>query len=750
MVVHERLSYPEPMPPFSLILLFLALSGGFPASWAAPARSACPSDEFTDRLEGLGSNSSLERERAERWLAAHIGPADYEGLRETARAGDIEVRRRLARVLGDRGGHLGLAVRFLGESDPPLRRVGEQAVRTLLSRWNSDLAAPGIVEEELERALGLLGERDRTELLQIDLAAPLDETVEMLAHLPGVPVALLVDPGLPTRSTLPPGEESSITEGTWWELVLRLAHAHGVGVEGFALPPERGELLRDGGLIRFTARAEIGKTPAEEFLLRWCSSLAGPRATGDSPRRRGAILSLAATGWPALIALLEERWESDRDRAALDGLLLSASRGRLAPCLVRGEELAELVTITEMDLDEGSPESLARAHRFLRALDSAGCISPAGEDLSEVVLQGWSEASPRGRWLRLALLETIGCHCAPGAAPRRAVRELLIGPPRSVPPLLLFQALRAWVVLVRGEIDPPFSTGAGFSSDADRLGDPEGLLRAPIDREESRDLVALLRRGQIAPPTAWRSPESLPESLDRDARLLLFAWWFGVDPAAAADHLRALLCPGAELEVELEVGDRASEILHRALLRGERDRVDKVWRLARRGCSSDRERLAIDRTAFLAGALAVERVALLVDIALLPPPPPERIGDLTLLGVVGGLPAGGVRAERARGVLLEYLGGLLKADIDRVDTSPARDVLAALERSLEGLWAGETRSGGPAERLLLDLEVLLREQRKSDLSTELRRREWPRPPRVDPRPLRADDRRLDPERLGIR
>ena len=736
MVDEARLSYPGGMPAASLLLAFLTLAG----SVSPPA---APLDDLSERLVALGSESSRERERAERWLGAHVTLADYSGLRETARGGDVEVRRRLARVLGGADRHLELAARFLGETDPELRRVGDQAVRALIAHWNSDLALAGIVDDELERALDLLGERDRAHLLRIDLTEPLAETVERLASHPSVPISLVVDPGLPTRANPAPGEESVVTVGPWWELVPLLARSHGVGVEGFGLPSERGALLRDGGMVRFTARAEIGAAPAVDFLVRWCAALA-PNSPAASSRPRETILSLAATGWPAAIGLLEARWERDRDRAALDGLFRAAGRGRLAAGLTGTAELAELVAIAERGLDGGTPEGLARAHRFLRALGAAGCVSPRGEDLAAAILIGWREASARGRWLRLALLETLGCQAPPEAPARVVTRELLTARPSSrpsgaVPPRLLFQALRTWAVLVRAEPEPCV------------FGDPAALLAAPRNDEEERELVSLCRRTGLAPPSAWRDPAALPSELPgaragsdpARERLLLFAWWFGFDEGVAADHLHALLTSAAPPATSIRHGEDAAEILERAGLRGERARVLEVLRLARGVAATDPVRIAVDRTALLAGALPAGRIPAVAEAALRPPPPPAVVSDLALLGAVAGLPAGGERADRARALLLERFTTLLTDDA-AIDAPATRELLSALERALRGLYGGGMSAGDRAENLLLKLEARLREQRRRSLSAELRRREWPLPPRAHPRAPDADDRRLDP------
>jgi len=159
------------------------------------------------------------------------------------------------------------------------------------------------------------------------------------------------------------------------------------------------------------------------------------------------------------------------------------------------------------------------------------------------------------------------------------------------------------------------------------------------------------------------------------------------------------------------------------------------------------EAYAVDRVSFLAEVMPPEQVPDFLERVVGEPTWPESGPDLPLLGVAAGLPVASGPPAAAREALLALLRGLLSSDAE-----PARGaaVLAALERALEGLHARGERTGGPGDALLSELESLLREHREAKLVQEMRRRSWPLPPRVELRPPGADERRLDPARLGLR
>ena len=264
---------------------------------------APPPDDVAQELAALAAPTSIERERAERWLAAHVEAEDFALLREAGRAGDVEVRRRLARALGAADRHLALAVRFLREDTAELRRLGSQAVQAALARWNPDLIEPPVAGEELRRALLLLGEHGRSEVLQLDLAAPLAESLGILARRAEVPLAMVLEPGLSTRPSFPAGGGPALATGPWWELVLRLAGAHGVGVEAFGVPIEReAEPGPPGGFLHLTPLAEAGRGNGATMVERWCRALGAPRGT---PGRAAAAEALAGMEWPAARVLLK-------------------------------------------------------------------------------------------------------------------------------------------------------------------------------------------------------------------------------------------------------------------------------------------------------------------------------------------------------------------------------------------------------------------------------------------------------------
>src|SRR5262245_15844091 len=91
-------------------------------------------DEFTEQLARLGAARADERAAAERWLEAHLVIERYPELAGAARAGDAEVRARLARVLSSDPRHLGLALALSAEKDAGLAALGREAVRAGVAR----------------------------------------------------------------------------------------------------------------------------------------------------------------------------------------------------------------------------------------------------------------------------------------------------------------------------------------------------------------------------------------------------------------------------------------------------------------------------------------------------------------------------------------------------------------------------------------------------------------------------------------
>ncbi|MEW6074144.1 MAG: hypothetical protein AB1726_16310 [Planctomycetota bacterium] len=705
------------------LLLSLSLS----LSLSLTAAAAPAADELADRLVELAAPESAARERAERWLAAHLEPADASRVQAAAASGDAEVRRRLARALGAADRHLGLALSLLGASAPAVREVGREAVLAALGRYDPDLLVPPLVAEDLARALAIQGELRLVEVAQVDLAAPLGESLEILGRRPEVAVALVLEPDLPTRPAWPSAGEPVLAAGPWWDLVAALAAAHGVGIEAFGLPPERGAGRGPGGgFVHFTPRSEAGRGRAGELLLRWSEAFA---TSSSVARRAAAARALAASGWPAALAYLEVRW-SEGDEAALEGLLLAAGRGSVALSLLRPSAVRTLVARAEADLDGADPAAGDRAHRVLYALSAGKAIGPAGEELAPAVLAGWESASPRGRWLRLALLEGMGISGDHGAEARARTRALLMDRPGSVPPALLVQALRAWIVL------------AGEEGEELVLSDPVGLLLAPRDPAETEELVLLLRRARVVPPSSWRPPADLPARFGPPPRLAVFAWWLGREPEVAGAHLRALVA-GAGLDPRL-AGELAGEVLRRAVRRGEGPAAAVALAAARALAADDAERLRLDRAALLGECLAPAEVGELLARLTAADRDPGRGPDLALLGAVGGIPARQGAPAEAREALLGLFGSLLAAD---VPPERAAGVLGALERVLEGLFAGGEREGGLGEAVLATIESRRREHRSTKLAEELRRRDWPLPPGVRLVPPGADERRLDPERI---
>src|SRR5437867_5552752 len=121
---------------------------------------------------------------------------------------------------------------------------------------------------------------------------------------------------------------------------------------------------------------------------------------------------------------------SRADRAALEGLLLAAARGRVAPALLSPAVLEPLLT----EAEQAGPSSA----RILCALARSGCSDAQGGALAGRLLAGFERATPRSRWIRLFLLARNGC-AASEVVP--LARALLADP--SIDAALRLQALHA-------------------------------------------------------------------------------------------------------------------------------------------------------------------------------------------------------------------------------------------------------------------------------------------------------------------
>ncbi|MEM7306065.1 MAG: hypothetical protein AAF682_05310 [Planctomycetota bacterium] len=606
-------------------------------------------DDVVLRLTELSAPEAAVRGRAERWLATHLRSEHSELLLRAIEGGDAEVRRRLGRAVGADDGALALVVDLLGEGGAALG-VGREAGAEIAARWSTSLDWQPLTDLELARALERRSHGRRADLLAIDMAAPLAETVDRLARIGGLPIGVVLDPALGARATQPAFDERLPYLGTWDQLVLALSVAHGVGLEGAGLDTDGDS--EGGAFLRFTQPGEAGLRTGAETLLAWLQAAGEGQA--PSPRRDAALRALVETGWPAALPLAVGRWERG-DEGALDAVLSGAAVERWTPALARRSTIEVLLSRLRLALGGGRVEE---ADRIARALAGAPCRLTDGASLPALLASPWESAGPEERRRLLVALEATACAGAEGWEER--LRAALAEPAASSE--LLRQAVRAWAAVV--------VPAGGPSGAAPTPAAPAALLGAGRGwrREVYGELGSWIQRAGLVPPATLRDPGRLAQMglgpAESGARGVLLGWWLGSGEAdVAAALLAAAPTPARTL----------GGLLGAAVRRGEGDEVRALLARARQFGPDEATGLALDRVALFAGVLEPERRAALLDRA-------ATSNDLDLLAALASqaAPAG----ETARMRLLERLDEGLERPLPVQELFP---VTEAIEQALTGL-----------------------------------------------------------------
>lgn len=648
------------------------------------AAGAAP-DEFTEQLARLGAARAAERAAAERWLEAHLVAARYPELAEAALAGDAEVRGRLVHVLSSDARHLPLALALSAEKEAELGALGRAAVRAGVVQADPSLAQPA-VREGLDSLLRHAASASPPRYLRIDARLPLAEMIEQLELVGELPLGLTLDPRVATRTSR---REVEIPAGPWNDVLLLAARALGVEVEVHGLDRGRGSAL--GSFVRLAA--ETGPPPSGvDLVSEWLFALAGERDEGTRVR---AACNLAASDFAPGLEWMDQLVRSRSDRAALEGLLLAAARGRVASALLDPAVLEPL-------LAEAETQAGPRSARILCALAHAGCFDAAGAALAPRLLAGFQTATPRARWMRLFLLERNGC--AAGEVGPLA-RALLADP--GTPPVLRLQALFSLAAPSSAEPSEPL-----------RLEGTAELFRLDLDAPLDERLGRVLRLLGQAPP--FPDPAKIPPDWSASSRLgLVQAWLWRGEAGPLGAHLAAWMqVPPAEARARGEaLADElrpwrargAEKLLGEALKRAEDLAPAQAAALAR-----VRLLLGLVPAAEVPAALARGRYEL----------EGERT-DLALLAALTAYPAANAFAVDARRALDARVASAL-AESRRVQESTA--LLRALESAASGLYSAGLDEEGDA--FLEDVQRLSGRS-KTELGRWLDRRPWPSAPLVE-------------------
>jgi len=469
--------------------------------------------ELAGWLERAGSADWVERERAQRWLATHLEPADAAVVAARAASGDAEVRERLARAIGGEARLVELAAGLALRPEPGAAQLGREALREQILSFDAGADATGGDSIDWLYELRLSAPARLALPAQVHSAAP-GEFLDLCARRAPGAVALVLDPRVrDARSRVQAGELA----GTLPELLLQFAAERELRVLGFGFGPQ--EEGRDWILL---APQNAPAASGVELLSAWTLGAADP--SREANERAADARALAASGWPAGLALLESRWKLG-ESFALDGLVLAAGRGRVAPALQEpARQRALYASLAALVADEKDGAALARASAIARALAAAGPLSRRGDALGPLALEGFARASAREQWLRLSVLEGQGRPFAEALAAADAVLAA-----RASPAALLMQALRLRAALV------------GAASAAALPADARALLEWAGDERRRAELRALWLGLGLGWPAAWNGLEALGSALPAEARglLLELAWLAGAKEPALL-HARAL------------------------------------------------------------------------------------------------------------------------------------------------------------------------------------------------------------------
>lgn len=392
-------------------------------------------------IERLGSAEAAVRERAERHLAAHLSSEDLAPIVRALRAGDAEVSRRLVDALAADPRRLGLAAFLANEPRPELRSAGESALAQMIGAWCPTCGERGLGREALERVAG----EGAPSWARLPAGKePPAAVLERLDRLAGLGLPLALDPSV--RELGPRAWPEA--DGDALTLVKGLLSVFDLDLEVFGLDGERAS---DSTWVLVTRRGLARLAGGRALLVD-----AVRRVQGGGAEAPAAALLLAGCGWPAALAWLEERaWSGDG--AALDGLLLAAASGRVAPGLATPWGQARALARADRALSEGRTGARELAERTARALAAAAPLGPRGEDLDAPLLAPSIDPGVRGGpeslWMRLVILE--GRRGRSGAARARLVE--LLGWPGLGPGLgiQVLRSLTAQVAPLDGAVDLP-------------------------------------------------------------------------------------------------------------------------------------------------------------------------------------------------------------------------------------------------------------------------------------------------------
>ncbi|MEL6714746.1 MAG: hypothetical protein AAFP86_13270, partial [Planctomycetota bacterium] len=490
----------------ALARLLLAAAGVAPAD-APPGDAAGGDPATRDPVSGapvvrgaaLGGPAARRSfvEAVAAALRSAPGSPSADSTGQGTAAATLAAERGLGSALAADGRLFGLTVAFAQRSEVELARAGRAGLAGQLARWSVsafDEPETAAFDQGRRAFFPPIAWRERgTSQIALDpIAGGLLGAFDRLDRFGGGLAPIVVDPRVAERALRRPGAPRGLTravrvDGTWLEVLEALSQVYDVGfqVQGYRLPgevrPGDGEgapparswiHVVPAGTVEIARTGRGLRTPAGEHVVDWCLDAARP---GDLARQGAAARALGTLGWGAAVGWLERRWLETGEVAALEGILAAAARGRVVPSLQRADVLRSALGVIDAAGRETldaiaargaalAPENIerttARADELSRALDgrarrfaaglgrlAAFVVTPEGtrgpDALVELLLEGFDDAPPTGRWVRLVALEGIAPDSAVAAdAAKRALAGALGARSRR-------QALRTLLTVTR-------------------------------------------------------------------------------------------------------------------------------------------------------------------------------------------------------------------------------------------------------------------------------------------------------------
>ncbi len=649
-------------------------------------------DSLDRALGALTSDDASDRVRGERWLAAHLTTTDFARLAEAALGGEREVETRLVRALGSDDRHLALSVLMASDKNPKLVALGEEAIREIAGRWHTGLGEPLAVDgpnrSELRDAQVRMREIYPAERYRLNLEGKLGEVVERFARLADLPLFLCVDPYTENSPTRKAGR-SRVLEGTWDELLLKLAVEYGVNLEGALTTNDKEEVLPL--FVCFRPRNSGAGIPTASVLADWCRL-----SLEDGPLAIRAARALAGCGWPAALLWMNQRYGESEDPVALEGLLLAAGTGRVALTLQRSSTVARL--LEEAD----GAQSNAVAERTMHALSGMLPVSITGERLDELVATDLADLQGRALRLRLGVFEGM---TSTSASVRASLRAVLAKPAKSMKPSMRLQALRAWTAV-----------GDGREIQLEGIGRLFGAVENADDGEE---LVYLLSSAGVAPDGLWEKAANT-QSYSVAARAAALEWNLAFGRSeSAADYLEGICRWKSGWPSNTESflrTERVAEVLRQRVQRGDGTRIGHWLESlssadASGGGPGPAARRALHRIAILSGAPTPDPLARSLSCLSRALPNAKdgtefSAGDEVLLGVLAASPMPVVSGPARKFLFQIFAESLSNGDPQSKPFRSAERALRGIERcAIELLARGEDLQ---VELLVRDVRSLIR------------------------------------------